>query len=266
MTILNLNNDLNFELPFQDGGFDEYIRGIDISEDEKATVLSMMNDEFEAELEDLDLEQSNPELFAKLKSIYGKMAREAEEKQCLWIGFRDGAFEYDVDLLMEHCQANCGFVFEGTQEDFEDEDEYCDAKMEAFDEWLEDYLITLDDVEFKAFMYNHLNANVELDEQDFTMERLLDDASPLTEEDSQAIEARYFEFIAELKSRGCPQDALAELVGRSVYDYICEYEYSWEEWEMVITSEFQDFYNTFGPSSLNYMPDQEKLKSAIYQD
>ena len=125
MTILNLNNDLNFELPFQDGGFDEYIRAIDISEDEKATVLSMMNDEFEAELEDLGLEQSNPELFAKLKGIYDKMAREAEEKQWLWIGFRDGAFEYDVDLLMEHCQANCGFVFEGTQQDFEDEYEYC---------------------------------------------------------------------------------------------------------------------------------------------
>ena len=50
MTILNLNNDLNFELPFQDGGFDEYIRAIDISDDEKATVLSLMNDEFEVEL------------------------------------------------------------------------------------------------------------------------------------------------------------------------------------------------------------------------
>ena len=149
MTILNLNNDLNFELPFQDGGFDEYIRAIDISDDEKATVLSLMNDEFEVELEDLGLEQSNPELFTKLKDIYDKMAREAEEKQWLWIGFRDGAFEYDVDLLMEYCQANCGFVFEGTLEDFEDEDEYCDAKMDAFDEWLEDYLITLDDVEFK---------------------------------------------------------------------------------------------------------------------
>ena len=111
MTILNLNNDLNFELPFQDGGFDEYIRAIDISDDEKATVLSLMNDEFEVELEDLGLEQSNPELFAKLKGIYDKMAREAEEKQWLWIGFRDGAFEYDVDLLMEQCKANCGFVF-----------------------------------------------------------------------------------------------------------------------------------------------------------
>lgn len=101
------------------------------------------------------------------------MAREAEEKQWLWIGFRDGAFEYDVDLLMEHCLANCGFVFEGTQEDFEDEDEYSEAKMETFDEWLEDYLITLDDVEFKAFMYNHLNAYVELDEQDFSTDRTI---------------------------------------------------------------------------------------------
>ena len=122
MTILNLDNELHFELPFSDGAFDEYISKIEISEDEKDAVLSLMGDEFSMELEDMELEQSNPELFAKLKDIYAKMAREAEEKQWLWIGFRDGAFEYDVDLLMEHCQANCGFVFEGTQEDFEDED------------------------------------------------------------------------------------------------------------------------------------------------
>ena len=262
MTILNINNALHFELPFSDGAFDEYIRKIDISEEEKDAVLSLMCNEFSMELEDLSLEQSNPELFAKLKSIYESMSREAEEKQWLWIGFRDGVFEYDVEELMDHCQASCGFVFEGEPDEFEDEDEYYDAKAEAFEEWLEDYLISLDDDEFKEFMYKHLNAHVDMDEQDVS-ESGEEDPIPLTEEEVWAIETRYFEFIEHLKSIGCPQDALAELVGRSLYDYICEYEYSWEDWEMIITSEFKEFYNTFGSSSLNYLPDQEKLKAAI---
>ena len=266
MTILNLNDTLNFELPFPDGAFDEYIRKIDIPEDEKEVVLSLMGDEFSMELEDLGLDQNNPELFAKLKDIYARMAREAEEKQWLWNGFKDGAFEYDVDELMDHCQASCGFVFEGEPDEFEDEDEYYDARVEAFEEWLEDYLISLDDDEFKEFMYKHLNAHVELDELDFSESGEEEDSIPLTAEEMQAIETRYFEFIEHLMSIGCPHEALAELVGRSVYDYICEYEYSWDDWEMVITGEFQDYYNTFGPSALKYMPDQEKLKAAISQD
>lgn len=265
MTILNLDNELHFELPFSDGAFDEYIRKVEISEDENDAVLSLMGDEFSMELEDLELEQSDPELFAKLKDIYDRMAREAEEKQWLWTGFRDGAFEYDVDELMNHCQANCGFVFECEPDEFEDEDECYDARVEAFEEWLEDYLISLDDDEFKEFMYKHLNAQVELDEPDFSESRE-EDSIPLTEEDMQAIETRYFEFIEHLKSIGCPQEALAELVGKSVLDYICEHDYSWDDWEVVITGEFYDFHNTFGLSSLNYMPDQERLKAAISQD
>ena len=263
MTILNLNNELNFELPFEDGAYSEYIRTIELTDSERDVVLSHMNGESQAELEDLGLEQSHPELFTKLKDIYDQMAREAEEKQWLWIGFRDGAFEYDVDEVIAYCETNCGFVFEADPEDFEDDEEYEDAKTEAFSEWLEDYLVSLDDDEFKEFMYKHLNAHVELDEQDFGMSRLLEDAKPLTEEEAQAIEARYFELVARLKELGCPQEDLNELIGRSVYDYICEYEYSWEDWELFIRSQFEDFYNTFGPSSMNYMPNQERLKDAI---
>lgn len=61
MTILNLDNELHFELPFSDGAFDEYIRKIEISEDENDAVLSIMGDEFSMELEDMELEQSNPD-------------------------------------------------------------------------------------------------------------------------------------------------------------------------------------------------------------
>ena len=263
MTILNLNNELNFELPFEDGAYSEYIRTIELADSERDVVLSHMNGESQTELEDLGLEQGHPELFTKLKDIYGQMEREAEEKQWLWIGFKDGAFEYDVDEVIAHCEANCGFVFEPDREDFEDDDEYEDAKTEAFSEWLEDYLVSLDDAEFKGFMYKHLNAHVELEEQDFGMSSLLEDAKPLTEEETQAIETRYFELVARLKKLGCPQESLNELLGRSVYDYICEYEHSWEDWELFIRSQFEDFYNTFGPSSMNYMPNQERLKDAI---
>ena len=126
--------------------------------------------------------------------------------------------------------------------------------------------LAFDDASLASQLFGPLNAHVELDEQDFSDSSEEEDSIPLTAEEMQAIETRYFEFIEHLKSIGCPHEALSELVGRSVYDYICEYEYSWDDWEMVITGEFQDYYNTFGPSALKYMPDQEKLKAAISQD
>ena len=84
-------------------------------------------------------------------------------------------------------------------------------------------------------------------------------------EEMQAVEARYFEYIDKLKKQGCPKEVLSGLLGKSVYDYIREYEYlySWDEWEFFIKTEFEEFYNCFGPSSWSYMSDQEKLKAAI---
>ena len=265
MLILNHNNNLDFELPFSDGAFDEYIRPIDLIDSEKELVISLMKGASEAELEDLGLQETNPELYAKLEDIYEKMALEAEEKHWLWVGFRDGAFEYDVEELMAYCEENCDFVYEGSLDDFDAEDEYLDAKQEEFDEWLEDYLITLGDVEFKEFMYTHLNASVDMEPHDYDAGHLLDGASPLTAEETQAVEARYFEYIEEIKEQGCPKEILEGLLGKTLYDYICEYQYcySWDEWECLIKMEFEGFYNIFGPSAWYYIPDQEKLKAAI---
>ena len=75
MTILNLNNELNFELPFEDGAYSEYIRTIELTDSERDVVLSHMNGESQTELEDLGLEQSHPELFTKLKDIYDQIGR-----------------------------------------------------------------------------------------------------------------------------------------------------------------------------------------------
>lgn len=163
MKILNLNNDLAFELPYTDGGFDEYVRGIVVTDNERDLVLSLMKGEYQAELEDLGLDLSHPELFAKLKDIYDKMDLEAAEMHWLWSGFREGAFEYDIYEVMDHCEANCGFTFEADSDEYDDEEDYDISKVEAFEEWLEDYLIGLDEDEFKDFMYEHLNAHVDLD-------------------------------------------------------------------------------------------------------
>ena len=97
------------------------------------------------------------------------MAYNAEELHWLWEGYNNGYFEYDTDELMAYCAENCGFNFEYNEEDYIedgelDEDTLEYDKMDAFNEWLDDYVNGLDDKDVKDFFYNHMNAGLDLDD------------------------------------------------------------------------------------------------------
>ena len=64
-----------------------------------------------------------------------------------------GAYEYDVYEVMEYCEENCGCEL--------DEDALEEAKQEAFDEWLPDYLESLDLPERSKFIQEQLNGEVD---------------------------------------------------------------------------------------------------------
>ncbi len=76
---------------------------------------------------------------------------------------------------MAYCEENCGFNFEFDEEDYTedgelDEDALEDDKTEAFNDWLDDYVAGLEDDEVKDFFYNHMNAGLELEDVEYSVE------------------------------------------------------------------------------------------------
>jgi hypothetical protein len=76
---------------------------------------------------------------------------------------------------MAYCEENCGFNFEFDEEDYTedgelDEDALEEDKTEAFNDWLDDYVAGLEDSEVKDFFYNHMNAGLELEDVEYSVE------------------------------------------------------------------------------------------------
>ena len=85
---------------------------------------------------------------------------------------------------MAYCEKELGFSFEFKLEEYFDEDdleyykedpesyedEIYDVKSEAFSEWLSDYVSGLSDDEARDFFYNHMDADLNLDDVDYTVE------------------------------------------------------------------------------------------------
>ena len=135
-------------------------------------------------MKELDLEHLHPDIYEKLREAYYKMAYDAEEMHWLWEGYYNGYFEYDFDELMAYCEKELDFSFEFKPEEYFDEDdlkyykedpesyedEINELKGEAFSEWLSDYVSGLSDDEARDFFYNHMNADLNLDDIDYTVE------------------------------------------------------------------------------------------------
>lgn len=147
---------------------------VELSDEEVAVLVQLMREKNTADVEELDLETSHPDLYEKLDEAYSDMARKAETVYWLRNGiYEPDAYEYDVDELMAYCEENCGYKPEeydcrdGEDYDEDDEDELRCRKEEAFKEWLIDYVEGLDDEEVTEFAYDHLNAEVDVFDVDY---------------------------------------------------------------------------------------------------
>ena len=85
------------------------------------------------------------------------------------IGIDTGGFVPSEDeTLMEWCKQNCGFAYDPNkrteaEDDFdEDELEETDKECFQFDEWLPDYIKTLDNDQAFDFFRNHLSSHIDL--------------------------------------------------------------------------------------------------------
>ena len=157
---------------------------VELSDEEVDILVKLIKEKESTDVKELGLKNLHPDIYEKLRKAYYQMAYDAEEMHWLWEGYHNGYYEYDFDELMAYCEKELGFSFEFKPEEYFDEDdleyykedpesyedEIYDVKSEAFQEWLSDYVSGLSDDEARDFFYNHMDADLNLDDVDYTVE------------------------------------------------------------------------------------------------
>ena len=157
---------------------------VELSDEEVDILVKLIQEKGTTDVEALDLENLYPDIYEKLDDAYRDMAYNGEEMHWLWEGYNNGYYEYDVYELMDYCEKNLGFSYEFKPEEYFDEDdleyykedpesyedEIEEAKSEAFSEWLDDYVSGLDDDEARDFFYEHMDADLNMDDVEYTVE------------------------------------------------------------------------------------------------
>ena len=158
---------------------------VELSDEEVDILVKLIKEKESTDVGDLDLETLHPDIYEKLREAYYDMAYRAEEMHWLWEGYENGYFEYDIDELMAYCMMNLDYSFEFNPKEYFDseydieeytydpesfEDDVYEAKCQNFHEWLSDYVSGLSDDEARDFFYNHMDADLYLDDIDYTVE------------------------------------------------------------------------------------------------
>ena len=157
---------------------------VELSDEEVDILVKLIKEKNSTDVEELDLENLYPAIYSKLDESYYDMAYNAEEIHWLWEGYYNHYFEYDEDKLMNYCEKNLGFSFEFKPEEYFNEDELEDykespdsyedeiyeEKNRVFSKWLDDYVKSLSDEEARSFFYDHMDADLDMDNVYYTVE------------------------------------------------------------------------------------------------
>lgn len=149
---------------------------VELQDEEVEILVNLIREKNSTNVSFLGLEKLYPQIYEKLRVAYYQLAYDAEEMHWLWEGYNNGCFEYDSEELKDYCKLNCGFSFEYDESDYLNdqgefnEDRFWEDEDDAFNEWLDDYLCGLSDQKLKDFFYNHLNADLDLDDVEYSVD------------------------------------------------------------------------------------------------
>lgn len=124
---------------------------IEISDEEVAQVVALMQQHNSSNVETIGLAEAMPELYKRLDEAYHDVAYRANALHWLDTALFEG--EFDEMGLIEYCEQNCGYEYTkpSDEEDIEeeeetdDEDEDEDEDDEEYDEYDDEYEDELDD-------------------------------------------------------------------------------------------------------------------------
>ena len=173
---------------------------VDLTDEETNTLVALVKEKQTRDVEELNIEDTHPDLYEKLEKAYYNM------KFMAWVeeGINNGGIVPSEDEdLMEWCKQNAGFAYDPNKkteaEDDYDEDELEETDKECFQfdewfsEWLSGYLKTLDNDQTFDFFCNHLSYHVDLSLSDVKVKipcKILEMAGrdDLAEEDEMEVE------------------------------------------------------------------------------
>ncbi len=142
---------------------------VELSDEEVATLVRLMQEKKTSDVEQLNLEESEPDIYEKLYDACDAMCDEAAFNEAwleaywnAWSGADGGnTVEYDIDQMMYYCEDHCGFSYDGEETD----EDYYEKKAEAFEKWLDHYLHTAPDADVLTFFEQ--NMELLIDDCDF---------------------------------------------------------------------------------------------------
>ena len=149
---------------------------VELTDEEVAALVALIKEKGTSDVEKLELHKVYPDIYEKLNDAYYEMAYNAERSYWLWEGYESGCYEYDGEGLMEYCKDNCGYEFEYDEDDYLDEDgdidedRLHDDEIEAFGEWLDDYLYGLPSEEAEEFLCEQMGAEVDVVDLTYSVE------------------------------------------------------------------------------------------------
>jgi len=138
---------------------------VELTDEEVAKLVQLMREKNTSDVEKLELEETEPDIYEKLYDACDMMCDKAAFDEAwlggyweAWRGDMQEMVDYDIYDMMYYCEKNCGFVYEGDENEDEDYDE---KKMEAFRKWLDKYLHTAPDADVLKFFEENMTLLVE---------------------------------------------------------------------------------------------------------
>lgn len=160
MALYKIENDICLGWSHSGGVNIESEGFVELSEEEVMKIVELIRKTETSDIKKLRLKKLYPGIYEKLRKAYFEIAYNAQMLHWLWDGYHLEEYKYDKDELMSYCTENCGF----------------DGEFDDFDSWLEYYLSELDDEEAIDFFLEHMNAELELDDDEIAYEVAIPEA------------------------------------------------------------------------------------------
>lgn len=123
------------------------------------TLVALIREHDTTDIDELELEESHPEIYEFLNENINEIYQHAEEAHFIREGFSMGdCYEYD-DELIDYCERKLGFEYECD----DDEEDYEYERRSHFESWICNYAKNLDDDEIIDFFYEHINNGFDYD-------------------------------------------------------------------------------------------------------
>lgn len=149
---------------------------VDLTDEEVRQLIDLIRkNDGEKDVEKLGLKEKYPDLYEKLDDAYSDVAINALWRFHVIDGYENGDYETPDDAI-EIAEREYGFKFEYDENDFipegeteMDEDDFIEAKSEAFYDWVDEYRKNLNENDEAMFLQTIFQMELYLDNYDYDL-------------------------------------------------------------------------------------------------